>query len=415
MRSRWIPALFAFVATLSAQQWQIASPAYRYEFPRDYFSHPAYQTEWWYYTGNLRALDGHRFGFELTFFRVGMHLPARAAAEADTTWRPDQIYLAHFAVSDIDGGKFYHTERLNRGGPGLAGASVLTDTRKTGAETLDNRAQRQQRAVRDAAREEPTTSIAVSQRASAPFALSDRSYWNGNWHVHWTSLDQSIQQLEAVSGQFTLRLTLHPAKPLVVHGRNGISQKGPDPSEASHYLSFTRLLATGSLESSTSRFQLNGLAWMDHEFFSEKRNGELAGWDWFAIQLDNGEEVMLYRLRLKSGAVSPYSSGTFIDAQGHGHFLKRADFSLAPGGEWKSPQSETRYPLAWHITIPCLGLQLDERTQLKNQELFSKDALTPTYWEGAVTYDGEMHGRQAHGVGYLEMTGYNQAVWFRER
>ncbi len=368
MRNKWLAAVLIVWLPAFAQHWQIASPGYPYQFPRDYFNHPAYQTEWWYYTGNLRAPDGHRFGFELTFFRVGIHLPQRVTTSTAPAWRPDEIYLAHFAVSDLDGKKFFHTERLNRSGPGLAGAS-----------------------------------------------LDQRSYWNGNWRVTWNSPGEAVQQLQAVSDQFTLELSLRPAKPVILNGRNGISRKGPGAAEASHYLSFTRLLASGSLKSAAGAFQLDGLAWMDHEFFSEERNSSIAGWDWFAIQLDNNEELMLYRLRSKSGQPNAYSSGTYVDAAGLAHHLNYGDFALQPGGEWKSTLSGTEYPLAWNITVPSLDLQLREETPLKDQELFSKNALTPTYWEGAVIYSGQIHKQPVHGVGYLELTGYNQAVWFRER
>src|SRR6185437_7195826 len=151
MKSR-VLAAFAIVALIaSAQQWQAALPGYRYRFPRDYFNHPEYRTEWWYYTGNLRAANGHRYGFELTFFRQAVRLPASTAVPENAIWRPHQLYLAHLALSDIDGQTFYYTQRLNRAGSGLAGVSL-----------------RQQR------------------------------YWNGNWQVHWNSLDTGEQQLQAV-------------------------------------------------------------------------------------------------------------------------------------------------------------------------------------------------------------------------
>jgi predicted secreted hydrolase len=352
-------ALFAVAILAYAQQWQLALPGYQYQFPRDNFNHPDYQTEWWYYTGNLRTPDGHRFGFELTFFREAIHLSPQQAAASDPTWRPDQIYLAHLALSDIDSHEFFHTERMNRAGPGLAGSS-----------------------------------------------LDRQRYWNGNWQVRWTSL-AGDQQLQAVCDRFTLRLNLKPEKPLVVHGKNGISQKGPLPGQASHYLSYTRLAASGELAQWNGRtYQLTGLAWMDHEFFTQMINESLTGWDWFAIQLNNNEELMLYRLRQKSGAVDPFSSGTYIDARGESHFLKAADFSLLPGETWRSSASGAQYPIGWRISIPCLQLELAERTGLVNQELFSKNSVTPTYWEGAVTYDGRIHSQPVQGVGYLEMTGY---------
>jgi predicted secreted hydrolase len=360
MKIKTAAALVAIAVTACAQQWQLALPGYQYLFPRDHFNHPGYQTEWWYYTGNLRATDGHRFGFELTFFRQAIRLSQQQADESSATWRPDQVYVAHLALSDIDAQEFFHSERLNRAGPGLAGSS-----------------------------------------------LEEQRYWNGNWQVRWASLTSGEQNLRAVCDRFGLELNLKPEKPLVIHGKDQLSLKGARPGEASHYISFTRLSAAGQLTNWNNRsYTLNGLAWMDHEFFTEVNDEALAGWDWFAIQLNNHEELMLYQLRRKSGEGDDFSSGTYVDTQGHAHFLGASDFSLSPGETWQSSASGARYPVAWTISIPCLRLELSERTALKNQELFANNSVTPAYWEGAVTYDGRMHGQPVEGVGYLEMTGY---------
>lgn len=368
MKTRLIAGLIVLLLPAWAVQWQLALPGYRYQFPRDHFSHPGYQTEWWYYTGNLRGADGHRFGFELTFFRQGLDLPKRNIASSDATWRPDQIYLAHSALSDIDGQEFYHAERLNRAGPGLAGV--------------------------DAGR---------------------HRYWNGNWQVRWTSTLTEAQKLEAVCRRFTLQLDLAPEKPLVIHGENGVSQKGPELGRASHYISFTRLRAVGQLHWNGTSLDVTGLAWMDHEFFTEQLDATDAGWDWFAIQLESNEELMLYRLRKKSGQADPYSSGTYVDAHGQAHFLNSSQFSLSPNTAWQSPNTGAHYPLEWKISVPSLDLELSQRTLLNNQELFSKDQTFPSYWEGAVTYSGRIHGQPVSGVGYLEMTGYDKAVQLSAR
>ncbi len=369
MRSRALLTALLVVVSGWAQEWQIAAPGYQYSFPRDYFNHPAFQTEWWYYTGNLHAANGRKYGFELTFFRTGIHLPKQISEESAAVWRPDEIYLAHFALSDINGQHFYHSERINRAGPGLAGASI-----------------------------------------------QDKTYWNGNWQVTWTSLASCKQALQAVAPEFKLQLDFQPAKPAVIQGQDGISRKGPNPSQASHYISFTRLRARGTLQPAEgTQIQLEGLAWMDHEFFSESRDSNVAGWDWFSIQLDDNQELMLYRLRQKSGAYDPYSSGTFIDAAGKSHFLSSTDFTLHPGQQWVSPHSKARYPIAWQIDVPSLALHLRQNTALADQELYSLSAITPSYWEGAVTYSGQLGGKPAQGVGYLEMTGYDKAVWLRQR
>jgi predicted secreted hydrolase len=331
-----------------------ALPNYHFDFPRDHFNHDNFETEWWYYTGNLKGADGHRYGYELTFFR-------QANAEEKTSnadWNPDQLYLAHLALSDIDGRKFEHFERLNRAGPGLAGAD-----------------------------------------------LPGLKYWNGNWHVQWTS-DSGNQQLQAVASDFTLNLSLEAAKPFVIHGVDGVSQKGPGKGQASHYISFTRLKSEGTLIHDGKTISVTGTSWMDHEFFTQTQDPDLNGWDWFAIQLDNNQELMLYRLRLKSGAVSPYSSGTLVDAEGKPHHLTASDFKLTPGGKWTSPASRATYPLAWQIEVPSQGIALSETTRLNQQELYTPKSVSPGYWEGAVDYNGTEHGKPVKGVGYLEMTGY---------
>ncbi len=366
MKSKFGAVLLA-TALSWAQNWQIAAPGYHYDFPRDHFSHPDYQTEWWYYTGNLHAADGHRYGFELTFFREAVHVTKDAADAEGATWRPDEIYLAHLAFSDIDGGEFYHTERLNRAGPGLAGATNgLNDPQQ--------------------------------------------KYWNGNWHVRWSAPNSDEQVLEAVTERLRIGLTLKPEKPFVIHGQSGLSVKGALAGEASHYVSFTRMRATGQVEWKGTSRKLEGLAWMDHEFFTEPPDNTLAGWDWFAIQLDNKEELMLYCLRTRSGQASRYSSGTYVDGGGKAHFLGAGDFALTPIAAWRSTRSGASYPIGWKVEVPSLELELSERAALKDQELFSANGISPSYWEGAVSYEGRSHSERVRGVGYLEMTGYSGAV-----
>ena len=367
MRVKWWRSIALGVvvsAALVALSWHPSESGYRFQFPRDHFDHPQFQTEWWYYTGNLRAKDGHRFGFELTFFRQAGALPNNLLTTA--TWRPSEYYLAHLALSDIDAKQFFHTERLNRAGPGLAGASQ-----------------------------------------------HESRYWNGNWEVRWLQPLDGHQTLQAVADQLNLLLELTPEKAAIVNGQNGISRKGPLPGEASHYLSFTRLKAAGPLRWKGTEYQLTGTAWMDHEFFTEPADNQLAGWDWFAIQLNNNEELMLYRLR-RSGEPADeqdrFSSGTYVDVNGQAHFLNSTQFVLTPEEQWRSSDSGKQYPVGWHLSVPSLQLDLSERTALKNQELFSHDRIAPNYWEGAVTYAGTMHNRPVSGVGYLEMTGYDGAM-----
>ncbi len=358
MRSRFLAALLLLLAVnpLGAQ-YREALPGYRYEFPRDNFNHPEFQTEWWYYTGNLRDAGGREFGFELTFFREALSRSEREASD----WSAPDAYLAHLALSDITGGRFYHRERLNRAGPGVAGVNAEIGR-----------------------------------------------IWNGNWQIEWHG---NTQNLQAIGDAFTLHLKLESKKPPVIHGIDGVSQKSAGAGHASHYISLTRLATDGEIELNGKKFDVNGVAWMDHEFFTQQLSAEQTGWDWFSVQLDDNTELMLYRLRLKDGSIDSFSSGTYIDAAGKTTHLTQKDFSLQPEGEtWKSESNSAVYPVRWRISVPSLKLSLEATTPLKQQELAGKTALSPSYWEGAIRLAGTRDGAPAAGLGYLEMTGYDRPV-----
>jgi predicted secreted hydrolase len=329
---------------LLAIVWLQALPGYRYQFPRDHFDHPGFRTEWWYYTGNVRSADGHRYGFELVFFRQGQR---RETAGNPSSWRVDDLYLAHLAWTDIDNRRFRFYKRLNRAGPGVAG-----------------------------------------------FNAPEARIWNGNWEVRW---DHEVQTLTAIADDIRLTLRLTPATPPVVQGENGISVKGAAPGQASHYVSFPRLAVEGVLNGAS----VTGSAWMDHEWFSNQLAEGLRGWDWFSIQLDDGTELMLFQLRRLDGTIDPYSSGTYIARDGRSTHLARAAFELHPSKWWTSPKTGAKYPIRWRIAVPALRIELECAAAIPDQELAGEDEASPTYWEGAVVYTGTRGG-----VGYLEMTGY---------
>ncbi|HKS94888.1 MAG TPA: carotenoid 1,2-hydratase, partial [Terriglobia bacterium] len=189
-------------------EYRVAVPGYQFVFPRDNFNHPDFRTEWWYYTGNLRTSDGRAFGFELTFFREGV---ARDA-EPTSPWEVEDVYLAHLALSDISGRQYLSTERLNRAGPGLAGAS-----------------------------------------------LELSRIWNGNWNVEWHG---DTQTLRAVADRFSLALTLQSAQPPVINGVDGVSQKSGGAGHASYYISLTRLVTSGEIALDGKTYKVDGLSWM---------------------------------------------------------------------------------------------------------------------------------------------------------
>jgi predicted secreted hydrolase len=350
-------AMLLWQPALGQSPYQVALPGYHYSFPHDYFSHPAFQTEWWYYTGNLQSADGRRFGFELTFFRQAIDRDAAKSA----AWNAQDLYLAHLALSDLTAGRFYHSERTNRAGPGIAG--------------VDQAAQR---------------------------------IWNGNWQIAWKDSEQLLQ---AVAESFQLHLTLHSEKPPVIHGENGVSQKAEGPGRASHYISLTRLVTGGSIMLNGKIVDVSGLAWMDHEFFTHQLGSEQAGWDWLSMQLDDHTELMLFHIRRKDASIDPFSAGTYIDAQGHPTHLRKEDFILQPVGDtWTSPTNGATYPIRWKMEIAKLNIALEATTPLAAQELAGKTRLAPTYWEGAIIVSGKRAAQPLSGRGYLEMTGYDRRV-----
>jgi predicted secreted hydrolase len=346
---------------LAGAQFRQALPGYRFDFPRDHFAHPDFQTEWWYYTGNLQARDGRRFGFELTFFRQAVEAAAKAGPAGTSPWDVRDIYLAHFALSDIDGKAFHQDGRVNRAGPGLAGVDA-----------------------------------------------SSGLIWNGNWT---SRISADRHDLEAIAERYAMALVLRSRKPPVIQGVGGVSQKAAGAGQASHYVSMTRLVATGAIDIDGRRIDVEGSAWMDHEFFTNQLGRDQRGWDWLGLQLDDGSELMVYRLRRADGTADPFSAGTVVEADGRATHLRAEDFAMSPAGDtWTSPASRATYPIAWRITVPARALDLGIRTPLASQELPGRRGFTPTYWEGSVSASGTRAGARIAGVGYLEMTGYDKAV-----
>jgi predicted secreted hydrolase len=217
--------------------------------------------------------------------------------------------------------------------------------------------------------------------------------------------------LQAIDDRFALRLTLRSAKPPVIHGENGVSQKAKGAGRASHYISFTRLNTGGEIDLTGRKFQVAGTAWMDHEFFTHQLEAEQVGWDWVSIQLQDNTELMLFYIRRKDGAIDPYSAGTFVDARGESMHLRKGEFTLEPAeATWTSPATGARYPVRWKISVPKLGIALESSSSLASQELASSVALVPAYWEGAIVVAGHKRREAIGGVGYLEMTGYDHPI-----
>ncbi len=336
--------------------WKQATGPRAWDFPRDHGSHPEYRTEWWYFTGNLsdNTGTGSRYGYQLTFFRQGIRskLPNPSGP-----WDIRDVYLGHFAISDIAKKKFQYAERISRSGPGLAGAS--------------------------------TENLHV-------------------WLLDWSArMTMSGIILKARHDRMEVDLTLMPRKPLVFHGQNGLSRKGHGEGQASYYTSFTHLETNGFLKtSSNTRIAVNGQSWFDHEFGSNQLTAEQKGWDWFSLSLSDGRDIMIYFLRRTDGTIEPASSGTLVEADGTTRHLNLPEISVKVLERWKSPRSGGHYPSRWAIQIPSAGIDLTIAPSLADQELVTKGSTGVTYWEGAISGQGASQSRSVTCQGYAELTGY---------
>ncbi|MFN8390255.1 MAG: lipocalin-like domain-containing protein [Bdellovibrionota bacterium] len=346
-----------FLATNAAAQ---TSPSFRdatgdiaLEYPRDFGSHPEFATEWWYFTGHLRSADRRTFGFELVFFRVGVD-PQR---HSSSNWAMPSVYLAHFAVTDDKDAKFHFWERRSRGSFADAGAE-------------QNKLQ----------------------------------VWNGPWRA---SLEGEALSLQASADDLALALTLRQTKPITLHGDRGLSKKGAEPGAASYYASLTRLEGTGTLQLGAEMIPITSAsAWYDQEFTSSKSARTSIGWDWFAIQLEAGQELMVYQLRNERGERSPFSSGTFIASDGHSTHLTSEQISLTPLTFWTSPTTGIRYPAKWKIAVPSLAIDGEVEPTVSDQELVTSTSTGVTYWEGRTRFQGTVQGQSRGGDAYMELVGY---------
>jgi predicted secreted hydrolase len=275
---------------------------------------------------------------------------------SESAWRTNQVYIAHFAVTDADGQKFYVAERFSRGALGLAGADA------------------------------------------DPFRV-----WIDDWEIASTTTERGREQwrLQASDDDFALGLRLVAEKAAVLNGDKGLSQKSAVSGNASYYYSITRWQTEGQMRLGDEVFTVSGLSWLDREWSSSALASDQQGWDWFALQLSDGSELMIYNLRKTDGTQDAYSGGTWTSADGKSRHLDRDEFTLLVTQQWTSPEGGT-YPSAWDIELPGLGLVLDVVPVLDDQELFT----TVRYWEGAVDVSGTLGGAGITGRGYVELTGY---------
>ncbi len=322
-------------------------------FPRDHFSHPDFRNEWWYLTGNLATDDGREFGYQLTFFRIAL-APEGAVRARDSAWATRQVWMAHAAVTDISEGSHVHEQRLARGAAGLAG------------------------------------------NTAAPFRL-----WLDDWRITGGN-DVFPWHINTPGQDFTIDLTLAPSRDIVLQGEAGLSQKSAAIGNASYYYSITRLATSGSIQLGGQVYSVRGQSWLDREWSTSALGPEQAGWDWFSLQLDSGEDIMFYRLRRKNGGMDPFSSGTWLEPGGDRIPLAADGVELSALEHWEAPNG-AQYPVRWRM-----------RTENPPREWIIaaavEDQLMETvvhYWEGAVDVLDPQSGERV-GRGYLEMTGYGQ-------
>ena len=353
------------VAALSGEVDAAYARAYEpipLNFPLDHGAHPEYQTEWWYYTGNLDDAQGNEYGYQFTIFRSALtpSLPERASELAT-----NQIYMAHFAVTDGPGNRHTSFERFSRGAGGLAGA--------TG---------------------EPELRI-----------------WLEDWQVTRDGADTmhvQAQTLDADGGTVAIDLHLRETRPPVLHGDGGLSQKGPEAGNANYYYSLIGLETTGSLTTNGRTLAVSGQSWMDHEFGTSALSANAVGWDWFSLQLENGMALMVAQIRTVDGGVIGEFAGTLVQADGSLAHLTNDDFTLEVLDEWTSLTTNITYPSGWRLTAPAYDLDLEIAPLIRDQEMH----VSYVYWEGAVNAVGSMAGAPVRGRGYVELTGYGSVGGF---
>ena len=341
----------AVLGTGTANGYARADRPHTFRFPRDFGPHRAFKTEWWYFTGNLDSTHRRRFGYELTLFRFSLR---PHAVQSPSRWSTNQVYVAHFAVTDPADKRFHFFQQGARAAIGLAGAQA------------------------------------------APFRV-----WVYNWGVRASAGTGWPWHLHADAKGVSVNLDLTPLMAPVLQGNDGLSRKGPAPGNASYYYSIPRMDTRGTLSVNGRTFSVTGLSWMDREWSTSALAPNEAGWDWFGLQLSDGSDLMFYRLRRKNGTTDPFSQGSLVNRQGKVTRLTATDVRVQVLGSWRSPRGGT-YPARWRLFIKPEHLTLEVTPILADQEL----NVGVRYWEGAVDVQGYRAGHPIGGEGYVELTGY---------
>jgi len=324
---------------------------YNWQFPADFGPHPAFQTEWWYYTGNIETEAGRRFGYQLTIFRRAIR---PEAIDTASEWRTNQIYMGHFTVSDIGAKQYFHEQRFSRGSAGLAGATIQPRYR----------------------------------------------VWVEDWQIQALNDEASLVAIQASSDNFAIDLTLAQVKPVALQGDGGLSPKSDEVGNASYYYSLPRLATRGTITVDGEAHIVAGFTWKDHEFSTSALGNGAQGWDWFGLIFDNNTELMLGQIRMVDGGVEPAFGGLIVYPDGATEYLPSDQFTITATDTWTSPHTGAVYPAGWDFVVETVRgtLRFSVTPLMSDQELVASD---PSYWEGAVQVSGDVPG-----YGYAELTGY---------
>ncbi|TVR60879.1 MAG: carotenoid 1,2-hydratase [Gemmatimonadales bacterium] len=357
-----------------------------FRFPDDHGPHPEYRTEWWYLTGNLRSGEGERWAYQLTFFRSSL---APEPAHRRSAWNTNQLWMAHLAITDVENDRHVVSERFARGAGGLAGGQAepfrvwLEDWEMWWDEGS---------APTGAALDGPVSLEGLEREAAGT--------GNGEAAPGLFPL-----RLRASEGDWGLDLTLEAGKPPVFQGDRGLSQKGPEPGNASFYISFTRMPTEGTIRLGDQEMTVEGASWMDREWSTSALDEEHLGWDWFSLQLHDQREIMFFELRRRDGRPEPLNHGILVEPDGSSLHLNAEDVRLEVLDHWESPLDGARYPSGWRMEIPRLGVDLTVEPKVRDQEM----NVSVRYWEGAVKVHGQGVEGPVEGVGFVELTGYGES------
>ncbi len=344
------------LAVEDGQEFQRAYAPVEFDFPKDHGAHPEYRTEWWYFTGTLQDASGDQYGYQFTVFRTAL---TPHAAERQSTMATNQIYLAHFALTDAKSQDHVSFEQYSRGGGELSGASG-----------------------------EPSFGV-----------------WLENWSVTEQEpgiMRMTVSETSADGNEYALDLTLRETRQPVLHGDSGLSQKGPEPGNASYYYSLIGLETAGTITWLGNEEAVEGLSWMDHEYGSSALSKDAVGWDWFSVQLNTGDALMLAHIRTEDGGLVEEMLGTYVSPNGDTIPLSVSDYQIQVLDEWTSPQTDITYPSGWRVTVPELNMEIELSPIVKDQEML----VSFIYWEGAVSISGRIDDMPVSGTGYVELTGY---------